>query len=240
MLFVHLRVFVVRLLIRERKPRRLFPFRGASVVSLSGRLMPDGRGGATLAPVTELDDRIALERWRSGTAEVARAAFRQLYERYFDEVHRFVRRLLQDGHAADDAVQETFVRLHRGLATIDPARPLRPFVLTVARNVAIDALRARAKRPKELPEDERHEPAVISEAASERERRAAIADALAALAPEHRSILVLRHVEGLKLEEIAEGASCTVRTARNRLRAAGALLGRELKRRGLAPEEGSP
>ena len=47
-----------------------------------------------------------------------------------------------------------------------------------------------------------------------------------------------RELRGVKLEEIAEGSSCTVRTVRNRLRAAAALLGRELKRRGIVTREG--
>lgn len=77
---------------------------------------------------------------------------------------------------------------------------------------------------------------VVDEATTSEERRAVL-ESLEALAPEHRSILLLRHVHELKLEEIAEGSSCTVRTVRNRLRAAGALLGRELKRRGIVSGE---
>lgn len=199
--------------------------------------MPATTEGATLATMSEPSDREALERCRRGTPDDARAAFREVYERHLEDVYRFAHRILGDAHAAEDAVQETFVRLHRALATVDSTRPLRPFVLTIAKNVAVDALRARAKRPKNLPEVEAKEPSVVDKDAGSGERHEAVRNALAALAPEHRTILVLRHVEGLKLEAIADGASCTVRTARNRLRAAGALFGRELKRRGLLPGE---
>lgn len=165
------------------------------------------------------------------------AELREVYEQHFDEVWRLMARLLGDANAADDATQETFVRIHHALPTVDRSRPLRPWVLAIARNVAIDALRARAKGAKEnLDAVPARTGDAVQEASSNEERRA-VEGALEALAPEHRSILVLRHVHGLKLEEIADGSDCTVRTVRNRLRAAGALLGRELKRRGIVSGE---
>jgi RNA polymerase sigma factor (sigma-70 family) len=65
-----------------------------------------------------------------------------------------------------------------------------------------------------------------------------VQEALSALSPEHRSVVVLRYTHGLKLREIADALSCTTRTARNRLRAAAVLLERELRRRGVVSEEG--
>ena len=60
---------------------------------------------------------------------------------------------------------------------------------------------------------------------------------MAALPPEHRTVLVLRHTHGLKLREVADALSCTPRTGRNRLRAAAILLQGELERRGILGEE---
>lgn len=208
--------------------------------------MPSAAVRGTLATMADASDREILERCRRGPDEVARAAFRELYDRHFADVYRFAHRILGDADAAEDAAQETFVRLHRSLASVDPARALRPLVLTIAKNVAVDALRARAKRPKNVPEVEATAPpkargaSAVEKDAADEERRACVRAALDALAPEHRTILILRHVDGLKLEAIAEGASCTVRTARNRLRAAASLLGRELERRGLVPGEELP
>ena len=176
--------------------------------------MTGGRAGVTLEAVTEASE-----------------GFRRTYEQHFEEVHRFLARLLGDSHAAEDATQETFVRLHRAFATLDETRPLRPFVLAIARNVAIDALRARKKNVALVDGADRS--TGPAEAATASERRAVVEEALGALDPEHRSLLVLRHVHELELATIAEGASCTVRTVRNRLRAAGEQLGRELKRRGI-------
>jgi RNA polymerase sigma-70 factor (ECF subfamily) len=199
--------------------------------------MPYGQEGAALAAMTELTDREAVVRCLAG-GEEGHDAFRVLFERHAPEVYRFERRLLDDHQAAEDAVQETFVRFHRALASYDMERPLRPFLFSVARNVAIDVVRARQKRPK--PVTLVAEPAAaggVPEAATTHERETLVGEALAALAPEHRSILVLRHMHELKLDDIAASLSCTVRTAHNRIRAASVLLERELKRRGLFARE---
>jgi RNA polymerase sigma-70 factor (ECF subfamily) len=187
--------------------------------------------------VTDLDLSEAVRLCQSGGDGAERSGFQRIYEAHVDDVHRFHERLLADGHAADDATQETFVRLHRALKSIDGSRPIRPYVLAIARNVAIDIVRARHKGTKALEEDS--EPAAPSAAdqASRRERADAVEDALAALAPEHSSILVLHHVHEVKQEDIAESLSCTARTVRNRLRAAGTLFGRELRRRGFTSSE---
>lgn len=180
----------------------------------------------------------AIRLCRAGGPE-AQTAFRLLYDLHAPEVFRFGLKLLRDAGAAEDTVQETFVRLHRGLGGFDPERPLKPWVLTIARNVAIDLLRAkrRAAAPLDYPgalesrDGEPTGPAVTGE------RREIVESALAALDPEDRTILVLRHFEGLTVEEIARGGAFTVRTAFNRLRTAASLLARELRRRGYHAQE---
>lgn len=196
--------------------------------------MPVQEAGGAISFVSALSDDEALRRIREGD-DASRSGFRVLYDRYFLDVYRFEKRLLGDHDSAEDATQEAFARLLRSAKTIDPARGVRPFLFSLARNVAIDVLRARQKKPLSLDGDA---PASAPESEPERrERLEAVEEALGALAPEHRSLLLLRHVQGLKLDEIAEGSDCTVRTVRNRLRAAGALFGRELKRRGIVSKE---
>jgi RNA polymerase sigma-70 factor (ECF subfamily) len=163
-----------------------------------------------------------------------------LYELHSVEVLRFLRRMLGDASEAEDAAQETFVRLHRALDRLDPDRPTRPYVLKIARNVAIAALRRRRRQKKLNGLSPEFSPAT-ADTAERRETSALIHDALAALSPQHRSVVVLRHAHGLKLKDVAAALSCTPRTARNRLRAAAVLFERELNRRGVLGEskEGS-
>ena len=162
------------------------------------------------------------------------AAFRALYERHVDEVLRFLRRLLGAPDAVEDAAQETFVRLHRGLrGDFDPARAVRPYVLGIARNVAIEAFRRREKLA--LPALPRPDARSAGDAALARERSALVQDALSALSPEHRAVVVLRYTHELSQDDVASALGCTTRTVRNRLRAAAVLFERELRRRGVLP-----
>jgi RNA polymerase sigma-70 factor (ECF subfamily) len=189
--------------------------------------------------MAELEEREAVLRCQRGD-DADHAAFKSIYERYAPEVYRFQRRLLGDRHSAEDAVQDTFVRLHKGLKGYDAMRPFRPYVFSVARNVAVDVLRVRAKRPRAETLGEVAGESSAADSATHNERSTAVAESLATLAPEHRSLLLLRHVHGIKLEELAEGMACTDRTIRNRLRAAATLLERELRRRGILSREVSP
>lgn len=167
------------------------------------------------------------------------AGFRTLWERHAPEVLRFLRRMLGDDAAADDALQESFVRLHRALPGFDAARPLRPYLLAIARHAAISALRKRQRAAKvgALGDDPPDAKASADGVATARDARGRVHDALAALAPEHRAVVLLRLAHGLRLEEVARALDVTDRTVRNRLRAAAVLLERELRRRGLSRED---
>src|SRR4051812_8473228 len=130
----------MRLVCRFRQPgeppdltsRNLFPlFPGSRVFPREpgGGSMPDQRG--TLTP--EMTEDEALERCRRGE-DGDHAGFRVLYERHRPEIERFLARLLGDRHQVEDALQDTFVRLHRALKGHERGRPLRPYVFAIARN----------------------------------------------------------------------------------------------------------
>jgi RNA polymerase sigma factor (sigma-70 family) len=146
-------------------------------------------------------------------------AFRTLFERHHAEAHRFLLRLLGAASEADDALQETFGRVYEHLERYDATLPFRPWLYRIARNVAVNALRARKKKGEALPERALDESDVPARAA----RREAGSDARAALdalEPEVRALLVQRHGLGMKLEELARSFDVTERTIRNRLHAA--------------------
>lgn len=149
-------------------------------------------------------------------------AFRELYERHKGDVHRFLLRLLDDRDLAEDLLQETFFRVYWHLDRYDPTRPFRPWLLRIARNAGINALKGRRKTdpPGEDDPPERAASDRVPRQAELAEERGAARRALAALDEEDRALLVMRHGLALKLEEIAESLGCTERTVRNRLHAA--------------------
>ena len=178
--------------------------------------------------MAELGEAEALARCRRGE-DSGHAAFRVVYELHRPEVETFLRRLLGDAASVDDALQDTFVRLHRSLASFDASRPLRPYVLAIARNVALDALAARSKLKLLDPALADRAPGPASEP------RADVEEALAALEAQHRTLILMRWVHELTQDEIAAALGCTARTVRNRLKTASALFERELVRRGVMP-----
>lgn len=167
------------------------------------------------------------------------AAWAALYDALAPDVQRFLVGLGVLRRAeVDDAVQETFVRLVRDLPRFDRARPLRPFVLGVARHVAIDAMRrARsAQQTQERVAVERVAGHVTpSDRLTRQEQDARVQEALSAVEPELRTLLLLRHASALTMSELAESAEVSVPTARDRLRKAARRFAVELKQRGVLP-----
>lgn len=141
-----------------------------------------------------------------------------LIEKHADAVFRLVFGILRDRQLTEDVVQETMLRTWSALGRFRGEASERTWVLRIAHNTAIDALRRRrdlATDPTELPEgtDER-DPA---DAATGLDTLAAVGRALDALDGVSRSIVVLREVEGLSYQEIADALDVPVSTVKTRL-----------------------
>lgn len=128
-------------------------------------------------------------------------------------LRRRLTRLLGDPHLAEDAVQETLARAWRAAPRdVEPDR-LRAWLHRTARNVAVDELRRRRRRS-ELP---LHDAAAVTAAPQDGPRRAAVAEALAALTPHQRMLLLLRYEAGLSLREVGELIDVAEDAARKRV-----------------------
>ena len=132
------------------------------------------------------------------------------------EVWRLCRRL-GDVDSADDLTQDTYARAIRALPRFRGDSSARTWLLTIARNVAADAVRANRRRRRLQPREMRDAPDPASVDAVER--------LIAGLDPDQRTAFVLTQVLGLTYAEAAEVCSVPIGTIRSRVaRARDALI----------------
>jgi len=144
------------------------------------------------------------------------AAFAEIIARYQPRLAYFVRRLVGEVHAADDVLQNVWLQAYTRLGQLRDARALSVWLYRIARNAVRAALR-RARGWEELTAEppapnDGIEPGEFSAADAER-----IHTALGRLHPEHRAVLVLRFVENMSYEQIADVVGCPVGTVRSRI-----------------------
>ena len=152
-------------------------------------------------------------------------AFEELVAEYQQTAFTAAWRVVGDAEQAHDVVQEAFLRIVRHHDRYDAGRPFRSWLLRIVRNLAIDALRRR--RRFDHPDRLDHVAAPVAsnalglEGAELRERVAVVLDEL----PEkYRDIIVMREMEGLPAETIAEQTGIDYSTTRWRLHQARRLF----------------
>lgn len=170
------------------------------------------------------------------TAAGDRGAFESLYARYAPRIMAFVDHLLADRAAAEDATQETFVKVWRAARRFRPDAPFEPWLFRIARHEAYDV--ARRRRPRPLAARDARTDADAGPAATDREARpvaapddglaAGLRAAIAALSAPLREAFVLVRVMGRAHDETAALLAIPVGTVKSRLSAAEAELRRRL------------
>jgi RNA polymerase sigma-70 factor (ECF subfamily) len=157
-------------------------------------------------------------------------ALRLLYLLYADNVFGFVVSIVGDEHDAEDITSEVFARLPRALTHYRAsATPFVAWLLRVARNAALDHLRAQRSVPlAEVPANGRVE-------AHARERLEDLRSALEALPFDQRQVMVLRLVAGLTPGEVAERIGRSVDAVHALQHRARRRLREELTQAGWAP-----
>lgn len=195
--------------------------------------------------VTKLirDSSLAENGLRAGTeassdGEIVRAVlagdrerYAALVERYRDRYARYAARMLGSADAAEDAVQDAFVRAFDQLAQCkDPDKFVGWFFLILRNRCFAEQRRNRTSAPLEAAE------AVAAEdradgGAELAEQRRALRHALLELTPDQREVFVLKHVEGLSYGEIAERLSTSVPSLKMRMHRAYDKLREQLRER---------
>jgi RNA polymerase sigma-70 factor, ECF subfamily len=153
-----------------------------------------------------LDLENVIEHARGQDAE----ALGELYHRYVRRVFGLCRYMLDSRESAEDATSEVFLKLQRSIESYDGSIPFPRWLLRVAGNQCIDALRRRGRRVIVEVEDGA---AVVEVASSEpsplgavisTEERAQVRDTIARLPENYRVPLVLRYYSELSYDEIAQ------------------------------------
>ena len=150
-------------------------------------------------------DQQLVERTRTGDDD----AFRVIVERHSRSVYRAAYRITANAADADDVVQETFLRAYRALATFDARAALTTWLHRIAVNCSLDLIDSRRRREGRIDAGEDLSLLASSSATPDRvalggEMQRAIADAMDALTGNERTAFVLRHFEGMPLEEIGQ------------------------------------
>jgi RNA polymerase sigma-70 factor, ECF subfamily len=188
---------------------------------------PGPRPSRLLPP--EPDEGFLVARARRGDA----AAFEELVRRHQRRVYAVALRIVRAHDVADDVSQEAFVRAWRSLDGFETGRPFAPWVCRIAANLAINHVRSPRAREEGLPEGHAETPAAdpgplgsVLDAEAGRVLDAAVA----ALPAEQRAVFVLRAVEEMSYDAIAEALSLSPGTVMSRL-----FRAREKLARALAP-----
>ena len=158
-------------------------------------------------------------------------ALRLLYLLYADNVYGFVLAIVRDEHDAEDITSEVFSRLPRALTHYKVgATPFAAWLLRVARNAALDHLRAQ----RSVPLAEIHASGEVAEVLAS-ERLAGLRSALATLPDDQRQVMLLRLIAGLTPAEVAARMDRSVDAVHALQHRARRRLQTELTRSGWAP-----
>jgi RNA polymerase sigma-70 factor (ECF subfamily) len=158
--------------------------------------------------VSKVDASSTEEQLIAATLQGNDDAFRRIVERYIDEVSRTVTGMLGAGPEIDDVVQEVFIKLHRSLHTFRGEAALKTFVIRMAINKSLDALRRRKRMRWLQPwsHDDPWEPPAedASDARMDREEDLAyLRKAVNQLPEGQRAVVILRLIEDYSTEETA-------------------------------------
>ncbi|MEJ5943803.1 sigma-70 family RNA polymerase sigma factor [Pseudokineococcus basanitobsidens] len=140
------------------------------------------------------------------------------YEEHAGAVFAFAVNSLGDRGAAEDALQEVFVRAWRAGDRYGAARgSVRTWLFAIARNVVVDAHRARARRPRPVDVAQEHDSPAAGDAQSTSLDRLVVVEALARLSDEHREVVVHVHLLGGSYAELSARTGVPAATLRTRM-----------------------
>ena len=166
--------------------------------------------------------------WVAQALRGDQSAFASLVETYKTPVYNLSYRMLGNAAEAEDAAQETFLRVYTHLRSYNPAHKLSSWVLAVASHYCVDRLRRRRLTWLSLDEEPELEPATEAAHPEEQmvdsESSAEIRGWLQALPTDYRLVITLRYWQDMSYAEIAEVTGATESAVKARLHRARSVL----------------
>jgi RNA polymerase sigma-70 factor, ECF subfamily len=168
-------------------------------------------------------------------------AFQEIVRRYRNPITNFVYRMLDDYDRSVELAQETFIRVYTSASRYQANYSFSTYIYRIATNLAISELRRRKRRktvslfspftnddgdPVEIDPPDLN--MLQDEVLIRDERRNAVARAITSLPPKYRAAIVLRDVEGLSYDQIAEALKLSEGTVKSRINRARNLLKEKL------------
>lgn len=170
-----------------------------------------------------------------------RDAFAWLLERYEKQVYHQALRMVGNPEDAADLTQETFIKVWQGLPSFQGDSSFSTWLFRLTSNACIDFIRREKKRKGDISLDDEErdlsyafiDPAATPQQALEqKELHRAVSVGLGQLSDEHRQILVLREVNGLSYDEIADILDLSPGTVKSRIARARISLAKILRKTG--------
>ncbi len=164
----------------------------------------------------ELTDAAAVAKARTGDAD----AYRVLVERHSRSLFRLAYRMTGNQQDAEDVVQESFLRAYKQLGKFDERASFGTWLYRIAANCSLDLVRSRKRRSEHLAQqdadsefDETVAALPSSDPTPERmalsgEVRTRVEQAMQELSPTERTAFVLRHFEGMCIEDVSRVLDC--------------------------------
>ncbi len=142
-----------------------------------------------------------------------------LYTRHKQAVFSFCLRMLHDQAAAQDAAQETFLKMISKIHSVQQGVTLKSWLFSVARNEVLMVLRRNRIIPMDLldEETEAYDSSTPLSLSIDSELKEKILHAIAQLKPAYREAYLLRETEGMSYEEIASVTGTTVSAVKSKL-----------------------
>jgi len=183
--------------------------------------------------------------WVTAATRGDQRAFAHLVDAYKTPVYNLCYRMLGNPSDAEDAAQETFLRVYTHLRSYNPQQKLSSWILAVASHYCIDRLRR--QHIKWLSLDEVLLPSIPNEdevppedSLMQGETQAEVRELLQTLPAEYRLVVALRYWQDLSYDEIAETVGTTESAVKSRLHRAREMLAQQVQsRRGMETQPGS-